>query len=131
MRVSFLVYGVVYVVIEMIGAALEDVGWARITALDVATAITDACLTVALVLAALLAAKLGTQRWGGSVRGWWDALGHPEPDVVWDDEPIGVRSWRPAPPELDAPPSPEGGTYGGNPYTFAGRRWPADSGRQL
>src|SRR3954467_13172409 len=65
-RVSFLVYGVVYVVIEMVGAALEDVGWARITALDVATAITDACLAVALVLAALLAVKLGAQRWGGT-----------------------------------------------------------------
>lgn len=130
MRVSFLVYGVVYVVIEMIGAALEDVGWGRITPLDVATAVTDACLTVALVLAGLLAVKLGARRWGGTVRGWWDSLGHPE--VVWDDEPIGVRSWRPAPPQLDPPAAARAeSAYSGNPYTFAGRRWPADGGRQL
>src|SRR3712207_2533415 len=112
MRVSFLVYGVVYVVIEMIGAALEDVGWGRITGLDVASAVTDACLAVALVLAGLLAAKLGVQRWGGTVRGWWDALGHPA--VVWDDEPISVPSWRPASHELPAAtaaPASSGGTY--------------------
>jgi hypothetical protein len=131
MRVSFLVYGVVYVVIEMIGAALEDVGWARISALDVATAVTDACLTVALVLAGLLAVKLAVRRWGGTVRGWWHALGHREPEVVWDDEPIGVRSWRPATGELNPAPAQSGGTYAGNPYSFAGRRWPADGGRQL
>ena len=130
MRVSFLVYGVVYVVIELVGSELERVGWPQITALDVATAITDACLAVALVLAAMLAAKLGVQRWGGTVRGWWDALGHPE--VVWDDEPIGVRSWRPAPLELGAAETPpSGGTYAGDPYSFAGHRWPADRGRQL
>src|SRR4051812_31007253 len=99
MRVSFLVYGVVYVVIEMIGAALENVGWGRITGLDVATAVTNACLAVALVLAGLLAVKLGVQRWGPTVRSWWDALGH-QPEVVWDDEPIGVPSWRPEPQEL-------------------------------
>ena len=132
MRVSLLVYGVVYVVIELIGAALEDVGWGRITALDVATAVTDACLTVAIGLAALLAAKLPTQRWGGTARDWWHSIGHP--DVVWDDEPIGVRSWRPAPLELSSEPAEvptTRSTYAGNPYTFAGHRWPADRGRQL
>ncbi|MCW2740280.1 MAG: uncharacterized protein JWR45_702 [Blastococcus sp.] len=133
MRLAFLVYGVVYVVIEMIGSALQTIGWAQITALDVATAATDACLAVALVLAGLLAVKLGVQRWGGTVRGWWDALGSPE--VVWDDEPIGVRSWRSAPVKLTdgraEPPSSAGGTYAGNPYSFAGRRWPADGGHQL
>jgi hypothetical protein len=130
MRLSFLVYGVVYVVIEMVGNELERVGWPQITALDIATAVTDACLAVALVLAALLAVKLGAQRWGGTVRGWWDALGQPE--VVWDDEPIGVRSWRPAPLELGAEETPpSGGTYAGNPYSFAGHRRPADRGRQL
>ena len=133
MRVSFLVYGVLYVVIEMIGAALEDVGWGRITGLDVATAITNACLAVTLVLAGLLAVKLGIQRWGATVRGWWEELGH-QPEIVRDEEPIGVRSWRPAPRELTAGPAedaPSEGTYAGNPYSFAGHRWPADGGRQL
>jgi hypothetical protein len=131
MRVSFLVYGVVYVVIEMIGAALENVGWGRITGLDVATAVTDACLTVALVLAGLLAAKLAAQRWGGTVRGWWQALGHSEPEVVWDDEPIGVRSWRPEPLALPAPvaSSSSAGTY----YTPARSNppFPEEPGPQL
>jgi hypothetical protein len=132
MRVAFLVYGVLYVVIELVGAALENVGWGRITGLDVATAVTNACLAVALVLAGLLAVKLGVRRWGPTVRGWWEALGH-RPEVVWDDEPIGVPSWRPEPQELTAAPAeaPSGGTYGGNPYSFAGHRWPADGGRQL
>jgi hypothetical protein len=132
MRVSFLVYGVVYVVIELVGRELERVGWPQITPLDIATAVTDACLVVAVGLAVLLAAKLGAQRWGGTVRAWWDALGHPE--VVWDDEPIGVRSWRPAPRELTSGTTgttPPGGTYTGNPYSFAGRRWPTNRGRQL
>ena len=68
------------------------------------------------------------------MRGWWDALGD-QPEVVWaDDGPIGVRSWRPAPQELDAAPSEDAasqGTYAGNPYSFAGHRWPAGDGRQL
>ena len=131
MRVALLVYGVVYVVIEMIGAALENVGWGRISGLDVATAVTDACLDVALVLAGLLAVKLGVRRWGGTVRRCWRALGHPETEVVWDDEPIGVRSWRPATEEQNPAPAQSGGTYAGNPYSFAGRRWPTGDGGQL
>jgi hypothetical protein len=133
MRLSFLVYGVVYVVIEMVGSALEGIGWPQLTPLEIATAATDACLAVALVLTGLLAVKLGVQRWGATVRGWWDALGSPE--VVWDDEPIGVRSWRSAPLELSGgpaePPPSSAGTYAGNPYSFAEPRWPADGGRQL
>jgi hypothetical protein len=131
-RLSFLAYGVVYVVIEIVGDQLETIGWPQITALDVATAVTDACLVVAVGLAVLLAGKLSAQRWGRSVRTWWDELG--DAQDVWDDpQPIGVRSWRADPLELTAAPAaaPAGGTYGGDPYTFAGRRWPAEPGGQL
>ena len=126
-----MVYGVLYVVVELVGQQLRDVGWPQVTPLDVATAVADAFLAVAVVLAAVLAVKLGAERWGGTVRTWWDALGHSE--AAWDDEIIGVRSWRPAPAELAAAPPepPRGGTYAGNPYSFAGRRWPTDPGRQL
>jgi hypothetical protein len=131
-RLSFLVYGVLYVVIEIVGHQLETVGWLRITALDVATAVTDACLIVSVGLAALLAAKLAAQRWGQSVRVWWDELG--DAQDLWDDpQPIGVRSWRAEPLELPAAPAPAPArsTYDRSPYTFAGRRWPTGPGRRL
>ena len=125
-----MVYGVLYVVIEIVGLQLEQVGWPEITPLDVATAVTDAFLLVAVGLAVLLATKLGAQRWGPSLRARWDALGPPE--AVWDDEPIEVASWRPAPlalPPAAAPPPPQG-TYTGDPY-FAGYRYPQEPGRLL
>ncbi len=131
-RVSFLVYGVAYVVLEMVGYQLEQIGWASVSALDVATAVTDACLAVALVLAGLLGAKLAAERWGATVRARWDALGRP--DVVWDDEaPIDPASWRPAPLTVPAERvvDPPKRPFAGNPYSFAGHRWPADRGRQL
>jgi hypothetical protein len=131
-RVSFLVYGVVYVVIEIVGHRLETVGWPRITALDVATAVTDAFLIVSVGLAALLAAKLAAERWGHSFHAWWDELG--DAQDVWDDpQPIGVRSWRAEPLELPAAPAPAParGTYDRSPYIFGGRRWPSGPGRQL
>jgi hypothetical protein len=129
-RVSFLVYGVLYVVIEIVGQQLEQVGWPEITPLDVATAVTDAFLLVAVGLAVLLATKLGAQRWGPSLRARWDALGPPE--AAWDDEPIEVASWRPAPLALPpaAPPPPQG-TYTGDPYSVAGYRYPQKPGRLL
>lgn len=125
-------YGVLYVVVEIVGQHLADVGWRQITTMDVATAVTDAGLLVAVVLATLLATKLGAQRWGPTVHAWWRRLGHPE--VVWDDDILDVRSWRPAPAEIAAPPpqAPRAhSTYAGNPYSFGGRRWPAEPGRQL
>ncbi len=57
MRVWLLGYGVFYVVLEMVGHSLETVGWGQITALDVATAVTDAFLTVSVVLAVLLGVR--------------------------------------------------------------------------
>ena len=47
-----------------------------------------------------------------------------------EDGPIEVTSWRPEPDEPSSP-APSGGTYGGNPYTFAGHRYPTDPGRLL
>ena len=112
-------YGVLYVVMEMIGHQLELVGWSDVSALDVATAVTDAFLTVAICGAVLLALELGARDVEGTAY-----------DGRWEDGPIEVTSWRP---ESDVPPSPapSGGTYGGNPYTFAGHRFPTDPGRLL
>lgn len=132
MRVSFLVYGVLYVVVEMVGYQLERVGWADISALDVATAVTDALLTVAICAAALLVLDLGLKRWGRSMTAWRAERAEHEAEI-WD-EPIGVRSWRGGPlaitaERVDEPPQRTG--YRGNPYSFAGHRFPKDPGTLL
>ncbi|MCZ2860205.1 hypothetical protein [Blastococcus sp. VKM Ac-2987] len=134
MRIWLLAYGVLYVVIEMVGRSLETIGWPQITALDVATAVTDAFLTVSVCLALLLAGQLGLRRWSRvrSVppRG-------PAPPRVLAGPPLGVRSWR-AP--LALPPaapvrSPYSvGAYGPG-WSRRGRRvapaFPEEPGRLL
>jgi hypothetical protein len=132
MRRAILTYGVLYVVVEMVGQQLEDVGWGRIRPLDVATAVTDALLTVAICCAVVLAVHLGWRRWGESVRAWQRARFG---DEEWDDQPIGVASWRPEPPALPAPvrvpAAKRGGTYAANPYSQGRNRFPEEPGHLL
>ncbi|RBY97846.1 hypothetical protein DQ237_02765 [Blastococcus sp. TF02-8] len=122
MKVWLLVYGVLYVVIEMVGQSLESVGWPRITALDVATAVTDAFLTVSVMCAVLLALKLGAERYGPRLVLRWE---NGRPVELAPGGPIGVRSWRPEPPSLPAvpasPPRP-GSTYSVGAYGRSRRR---------
>jgi hypothetical protein len=111
MRVSFLVYGVLYVAFEIVGHQLETVGWPQITPLDVATALTDALLAIVICIALVVAFDLGRARWGPALRAWnqerlrlaAEAKAEVWDDVTWDDEPIGVRSWRSEPLALPAP----------------------------
>jgi hypothetical protein len=138
-KVWLLVYGVLYVVIEMVGHSLETVGWTRITALDVATAVTDAFLTVSLVLAALLAFTLAGERWGRSAASRLTSGG----SIEWPREtPIGVRSWRPEPPALPSATAPatrssassSGSTYAIGAYSRRRRiapSFPEDPGHLL
>lgn len=132
MRVSFLVYGVLYVVLEVVGYQLEQIGWTDISALDVATAVTDALLTVAVGAAVLLTLDLGARRWRRSMAAW--QLEHSALDgEIWD-ETISVTSWRPAPLAVSAErveEAPRPRAYTGNPYSFAGHRFPKDPGRLL
>jgi len=139
MRVSFLVYGVLYVAVEIVGNQLEKVGWARIDPLDVASALTDALLAIVICIALLVAADLGRARWGPALRAWNEKrlrsaaetkLEKSWAEVSWDDEPIGVRSWRSEPLALPAPaPSAPGGTY----YTSStyGPPFPEEPGPQI
>lgn len=131
MRVSFLVYGVLYVVLEMVGHQLGRIGWAEVSGLDVATAVTDALLTVAVCAAVVLTADLALKRWGRQIR---SRLARREPDEaeIWDG-PIEVRSWRAEPLAVTAErvEQPETRTVAGNPYAFAGRRFPKSPGRLL
>jgi hypothetical protein len=130
-RVSFLVYGVLYVVFEVVGYQFEQIGWADISALDVATALTDAFLTVAVGAAVLVALDLGLRRWRRSMAAWRLERAGVQGEI-WD-EPVSVTSWRPAPLAISAErvEEPPKGRYTGNPYTFAGHRFPKDAGTLL
>src|SRR5689334_24341709 len=121
MRVSFLVYGVLYIAIEIVGNKLETVGWPKITPLDVAEALTDALLAIVVCIALVVAVDLGRERWGPALRAWHEerlrlaaeAAQEDWAEIIRDGEPIGVRSWRPEPLALPAPVpgTPTGGTY--------------------
>ena len=131
MRVSFLLYGVLYVVVEIVGAQIEAIGWPQLTALDVAAAAANACLTVAVGIAVLVGLDVGGRRWRRSHELWreerarleaapWEAFG-----------PITVPSWRPEPLALPAgrpvDPAP-GGDYA---VPSRGRPFPEEPGRLL
>ncbi len=126
MRVAFLVYGVFYVVIEIVGYQLEQVTWQEVTALDVATALTNAFLTVAVLVAVLVGIDVLGHRWRrhlAAVRLEEARLAAQE----WTDpEPITVRSWRPEPLALPAAPPPVLAGPAGNAY--ARQAWPEDVG---
>jgi hypothetical protein len=112
MRVSFVVYGVVYVVIEMVGYQLEAIGWPRITALDVAAATVNALLWVALAAAVVVGLDVAGDRWRRHLReqerelAWVSAWRRRQ---GWDpDEAITVESWRPPVLALPSPtPQPD------------------------
>jgi hypothetical protein len=131
MRVAFLVYGVLYVGIEIVGYQLERVSWPQITALDVATAVANALLTVAVLVAALVAVDVLGHRWRRHLRAvrlerarlaaadWIDG--------DWTDaEPLTVHAWRPGPLALPAGPAPA--QPGGAPNAYARQAWPEESG---
>ncbi len=124
MKIAFWVYGLLYVLVEMVGYQLESIGWPRLTPMDVAQAITDAVLVVTVILAALVAVDLGAQRWRRSMAAWQaERAGD---DVVVEDDwessaPITVTSWRPEPLALPAGstaryPAPTSPLDGGPPY---------------
>ncbi|HLM04094.1 MAG TPA: hypothetical protein VK402_02760 [Blastococcus sp.] len=136
MRVSFLVYGVFYVVIEMVGQQLEDVGWPNLTPLDVASALVNALLFVVVCIALVVGSDLARQRWGPALVAWHQerlrAHAEAQAEVVWDDSPIGVASWRPEPIALPAGPS-GGGTYATSTYESraTGQPFPEEPGPLL
>jgi hypothetical protein len=136
MRVSFLVYGVLYVAFEIVGQQLETVGWPAITPLDVASALTNALLVIVICIAVLVGVDVGRQRWGPALRAWNEErlrlaaekeLENSWAEVSWDDEPIGVRSWRSEPLAL---PAPAAGATAYTPSTY-GPPFPEEPGRQL
>ncbi|MGY1662909.1 hypothetical protein ACI78Q_16935 [Geodermatophilus sp. SYSU D00705] len=130
MRVSFLVYGVLYVVVEIVGAQLESIGWPELTPLDVATAVANACLTVAVGIAVLVGLDLGGRRWHRAVLARRAERAQPAQQYWEEQPPLGVPSWRAEPLALPARPSPAPvPDYSGAPS--GGRAFPEEPGHLL
>ena len=152
MRVPVLVYVLLYLVVELIGAQLAAVEWQHVTPLMVASAVTDALLVVSVLVAALVTADLTKDRWRPGLHSWLHE--HARPHAGWwgahrrhhldghddrDGEVIDVRSWRPEPLALPvgSPAAAPTATYAAPTYAVSGtpvrsgRRFPEDDGRLL
>ncbi|SDX64986.1 hypothetical protein SAMN05660209_00968 [Geodermatophilus africanus] len=131
MRLSFLVYGVLYVVVEIVGAQIEAIGWPHLTALDVATAVANACLTVAVGIAVLVGADVGGRHWHRSVVARREESARLAAEAWAEPGTITVASWRSEPLALPAgrpwEPAP-GGDYA---VPARGRPFPEDAGHLL
>ena len=119
MRVSFLVYGVLYVVIEMIASHLEDLPWSEVTPMDIAAGLIDALLFIVVCIAAVVAFDVARQRWGPVLRAWQRERLRAARTLE-NPGPIGVTSWRPGQQPV-APPAVGGAarrpsTYGTTGY---------------
>src|SRR3954451_17175453 len=95
-RISFVVYGLLYVMVELVGAQLEKIGWPALTPLDVATAVVHALFAVSVCIAVLLRLDVAARRWrrarlASLVEQARLAEQEPEPGTV------TVQSWRPEP----------------------------------
>jgi hypothetical protein len=147
MRVSVLVYVLLYLVVEMIGAQLAAVDWAAITPLMVASAVTHAMLVVSVLVAVLVTADLTKHRWRPALHtwlheharshtGWWGAHHH---DDDYYAEVVGVTSWRAEPRALPMglPAALPTATYAPPTYAVPGtsaqpsRPFPEDDGTLL
>ena len=133
-----MVYGVLYVVFEMVRHQLELVGWERVTPLHVASALVDALLAIVLAIGAVVAFDVARRRWGPALRAWQERqLRLAAENAQFADEPIPVTSWRPQQeesalagprPSTYAEPTYAASTYGSRSH---GRRYTEDPGRQL
>jgi hypothetical protein len=103
MRVAFVVYGALYVVLEIVGHELSQVSWPEITALDVATALTNALLTVAVLVAVLVAIDVLGDRWRRHLRAVALERARLATEEWAGPEPLTVQAWRPEP--LALPPA--------------------------
>ncbi len=112
MKHVLVAYGVVLVVLLMLARQFEAAGWTGVGALDVATALVNALLVVAVAAGLLLAGRLSLAAWARSMQRWRRAQAAAEGHVVPDARIVGVTSWRagahpsPALPALPALPGP-------------------------
>ena len=147
MRIPILIYVLLYLVVELIGAQLAAVEWGRITPLQVASAVADAMLVVAVLAAVLVAADLTKHRWRPAMHAWLDeharphtgrrcANGHDHDDRA---GAVSVHSWRAEPAALlvGSPAVTPTATYTEPTYAASGtpghtgRPFPEDDGTLL
>jgi hypothetical protein len=137
MRVPVLIYVLLYLVVELIGAQLAAVEWGRITPLMVASAVADAMLVVAVLVAVLVSADLTKHRWRPAVHAWLHEHGRPHTGPRGahrhdhDDHAgtVTVSSWRAerAALPVGSPAVPPTATYAEPTYAVSGT--PARTGR--
>lgn len=103
-RISFVVYGLLYVMVELVGAQLEQIGWPSLTPLDVATAVVHALFAVSVCIAVLLGLDVAARRWRRARLVYLLEQAR----LAEDAEPamVTVESWRPEPLALPAGPTP-------------------------
>src|SRR4051812_50071403 len=109
MRVAFVVYGALYVVLEIVEHQLEQVSWPEITALDVATALANAFLTVAVLVAVLVGIDVLGHRWRRHLQALRLENARRAAEDRADAGPLPVPSWRPGAPPPPPPPTPRTG----------------------
>jgi hypothetical protein len=103
-RISFVVYALGYVMIELIGARLEQIGWPSLTPLDVATAVVHALFAVSVCVAVLLGLDVAARRWRRARLVF--LLEQARRAEATEPETVPVESWRPEPLALPAGPTP-------------------------
>jgi hypothetical protein len=121
MRISFLVYGLLYIMVELIGEQIEAIGWPHLTALEVATAVVNALVTVIVAVAVLIAGDVLVRRWRRSAHAWQLERARLAAEQEEDEATITVQAWRPEPLALPAgpPPSTPSAVYAANAYAGA------------
>ncbi|MGY1754767.1 hypothetical protein [Blastococcus sp. SYSU D01042] len=103
MKHALVAYGTLLVVLLAVARQYEAAGPDGVDALDLATALVDAVLVLAVAAGILLAGRLGLERWALSMARWRRARALEQAELP-DAEVIGVTSWRPGTPP--PPPAP-------------------------
>src|SRR3954469_5774592 len=62
-RISFVVYGLLYVMVELVGAQLEQIGWPSLTPRAVPTAVVHPLFAWSVCIAVLLGLDVAPRRW--------------------------------------------------------------------
>jgi hypothetical protein len=103
-RISFVVYGLLYIMMELVGARLEQIGWPSLTPLDVATAVVHALFAVSVCVAVLLGLDVAARRWRRARLAYLIERAR----LAEEAEPatVTVEAWRPEPLALPAGPTP-------------------------
>ncbi|RBY75354.1 hypothetical protein DQ239_16880 [Blastococcus sp. TF02-09] len=119
--------GVVLVVLLMLAREYEAAGWTDVGVLELASALVNSLLVVAVAAGVLLAGRLGLESWARSMERWRRRQALAAGEDWADAEVVEVTSWRtgpPAPqPALEAAPQPAGPPAG---FSYVGPSYAPD-----